>query len=319
MSTPELPSAQPPISKRPVKHTGDKCTHNLVLFQNLLKEMEEIKRFTKSPERKFEELEMALRNISGKNNVNYSNNEYSPLLLENLKKCISNLEKELIQKDAVINFLLKQKNETINNTSSVNKTVIDNDEIVEIERGNSSLSSNSKPKIETQTEPLIKKEIVLTEDGMVNGISEKGLSVNHKVKIVNFTGGTSKKILEELDVTIKENPDDLIVHVGTSDITNNVNLLTNVKKIFSKVSRGLPSTSIAFSSIISRKGKTNTQKSLTDTNARLKNFVKQKGISFIDYSSIKDFELGKSKLHLNKKGNSAFAKNLLHDINSRTD
>ena len=275
--------------------------------------MEEIKRFTKSPERKFEELEMALRNISGKNNVNYSNNEYSPLLLENLKKCISNLEKELIQKDAVINFLLKQKNETINNTSSVNKTVIDNDEIVEIERGNSSLSSNSKPKIETQTEPLIKKEIVLTEDGMVNGISEKGLSVNHKVKIVNFTGGTSKKILEELDVTIKENPDDLIVHVGTSDITNNVNLLTNVKK------RGLPSTSIAFSSIISLKGKTNTQKSLTDTNARLKNFVKQKGISFIDYSSIKDFDLGKSKLHLNKKGNSAFAKNLLHDINSRTD
>ena len=120
---------------------------------------------------------------------------------------ISNLEKELIQKDAVINFLLKQKNETINNTSSVNKTVIDNDEIVEIERGNSSLSSNSKPKTETQTEPLIKKEIVLTEDCMVNGISEKSLSVNHKVKIVNFASGKSKKILEKLDVTIKENPD----------------------------------------------------------------------------------------------------------------
>ena len=120
---------------------------------------------------------------------------------------ISNLEKELIQKDAVINFLLKQKNETINNTSSVNKTVIDNEEIVEIERGNSSLSSNSKPKTETQTEPLIKKEIVLTEDCMVNGISEKSLSVNHKVKIVNFASGKSKKILEKLDVTIKENPD----------------------------------------------------------------------------------------------------------------
>ena len=120
---------------------------------------------------------------------------------------ISNLEKELIQKDAVINFLLKQKNETINNTSSVNKTVIDNGEIVEIERGNSSLSSNSKPKTETQTEPLIKKEIVLTEDCMVNGISEKSLSVNHKVKIVNFASGKSKKILEKLDVTIKENPD----------------------------------------------------------------------------------------------------------------
>ena len=61
LSIPELPSAQPPTPKRPVKHPGDECTHNLVLFQNLLKEMEETKRFTKSTERKFEELEMALQ------------------------------------------------------------------------------------------------------------------------------------------------------------------------------------------------------------------------------------------------------------------
>ena len=60
LSTPELPSAQPPTPKRPVKHPGDECTHNLVLFQNLLKEMEGIKRFAKLTERKFEELEMAL-------------------------------------------------------------------------------------------------------------------------------------------------------------------------------------------------------------------------------------------------------------------
>ena len=32
LSTPELPSAQPPTPKRPVKHPGDECTHNLVLF-----------------------------------------------------------------------------------------------------------------------------------------------------------------------------------------------------------------------------------------------------------------------------------------------
>ena len=79
---------------------------------------------------------MARQNISGKNNVSYSNNENSPLLFEILKNRISNLEKELIEKDAIIDFLLKQKNETNNNTSSVNKTVTENDEIVETERGN---------------------------------------------------------------------------------------------------------------------------------------------------------------------------------------
>ena len=108
LSTPELPSSQPPTPKRPVKHPADKCTHNLVLFQNLLKEMKEIKWFTKSTEQKFEGLEMALQNISGKNNGNYNNNNQNlPLLLEILKNRISSLEKELIEKNAIINFLLK--------------------------------------------------------------------------------------------------------------------------------------------------------------------------------------------------------------------
>ena len=69
-----------------------------------------------------------------------------------------------------------------------------------------------------------KKKIVLTGDSIVNGISEKGLSVNQEVKTVNFSGGTSGKILDKPDDIIKEKPDDLIVHVGTNDITNNVNV-----------------------------------------------------------------------------------------------
>ena len=118
---------------------------------------------------------------------------------------------------------------------------------------------------------------------------------------------------------IKERPDDLIVYVGTNDLTNTIKLLTNVKKIFNKVFKESPSTSIAFSCIINRKDKANIQKTLTDTNARLRNFCLQKGIIFIDNSGIKEFHLGKKKLRLNKKGNSAFAKNLLHHINRQND
>ena len=87
--------------------------------------MKEIARFTKSTEQKFEELEVILQKISGKSNVSYKKNENSPLLLEILYNHLSNLEKELIEKDGAINFLLMQKNES-NNISSVNKTVIEN-------------------------------------------------------------------------------------------------------------------------------------------------------------------------------------------------
>ena len=111
LSIQELPYDQPSTPKRPAKHLQYYCMHRLVLFQKIfMKEMEEIKQFTKSTEQMLEELEMALLNISGKNNVNYKEN--SPFLLELLKNCIPSLEKELIGKHAIISFLLKQKSES---------------------------------------------------------------------------------------------------------------------------------------------------------------------------------------------------------------
>lgn len=62
---------------------------------------------------------------------------------------------------------------------------------------------------------------------MVNGSSERGLSVNHKVRIVNFPGGEIEKFLQKLDDKIKEMPDNPIILLGTNEISNNVNLLAN--------------------------------------------------------------------------------------------
>ena len=54
---------------------------------------------------------------------------------------------------------------------------------------------------------------------------------------MNSPGGTSEKILEKLDDNIKEKPEDLIINVGTNDITNNVNLRANLKIVFKEVSK----------------------------------------------------------------------------------
>ena len=99
---------------------------------------------------------------------------------------------------------------------------------------------------------------------MVTGISEEGLSINCKVKVMNFPA--SEKILQKLDDIIKEKPDDLMGHSGINNITNNINLSNNVKKIFNKIFKESSSTSIEFSSAINHKDKTQT---VTDTNARL--------------------------------------------------
>ena len=73
---------------------------------------------------------------------------------------------------------------------------------------------------------------------------------------------------------------------------------------------------IAFSGLITRKDKKNLDKNVTETNKRLKNYCRQKDIGYIDNSNITEDSLGIKKLHLNRKGNSFFAKNLLKYLNN---
>ena len=71
-----------------------------------MKELQAIKDFTKSVERKFAELEKAIKDLSEPKVSNCT--ESSSLTVELLKNRVSTVEKLLIEKDAIINFLLKQ-------------------------------------------------------------------------------------------------------------------------------------------------------------------------------------------------------------------
>ena len=62
---------------------------------------------------------------------------------------------------------------------------------------------------------------------MVNNINELGLSKLNKVLLKIFPCATSAKMLEEMDEIINEMSDSMIIHTGTNDITNNINLLNN--------------------------------------------------------------------------------------------
>ena len=71
---------------------------------------------------------------------------------------------------------------------------------------------------------------------------------------------------------------------------------------------------MTFSNIIVRKDKRNLEKARVDNNSRSKNFCRQKNINLIPNDNIKEEHLGVKKLHLNRTGNSIFAKNLLNLI-----
>ena len=116
--TPDTSLEIPHTPKRPLKPTEQDTTHNFTSFQNIfIKELEAIKNFTKSIESKFEELEKAMIGLLEPKASNC--NESSSLTVELLKNRVSTLEKLLIGKDAIKNFLLKQNKE--NDESSLAK------------------------------------------------------------------------------------------------------------------------------------------------------------------------------------------------------
>ena len=55
--------------------------------------------------------------------------------------------------------------------------------------------------------------------------------------VLNFPGATSADVLTKIDDVLNIKPAFLNVHVGINDLTNYINLLSNVKKIFSKTNK----------------------------------------------------------------------------------
>ena len=66
---------------------------------------------------------------------------------------------------------------------------------------------------------------------MLNNITSRGLSKSKEVDVLNFPGATSADVLTKIDDVLKKF---IIVYVGTNDLTNDKNLLSNVKQIVKK-------------------------------------------------------------------------------------
>ena len=84
-------------------------------------------------------------------------------------------------------------------------------------------------KIRIARKKIGKVKIAVTGDSVLNGANGKGLSKSHNAKVKHYPGATSEDILDKIDDLLKVKPDCLLVHVGTNDLTNNVNLLNSVK------------------------------------------------------------------------------------------
>ena len=107
---------------------------------------------------------------------------------------------------------------------------------------------------------------------MLNNINSRNKL--KEVDVLNFSDATSADVLTKIEDVLNKKLTSLIVYVGTNDLTNDINLLSNVKKIVNKTNNTSPNTVLTFSNIIFQKDKKNLEKIREDTNSRLKNLYR---------------------------------------------
>ena len=229
-------------------------------------------------------------------NENALDNVQNPegdLVIDILKKRISDLEIELQRKNVGMDYLhsklnLKSTDNLLSSSATQNLNDKSNqdtvgDKLTETSHANAStISKHKNPTIRSSKQQpnnsQLKQKILVARDSMLNNIHKRGTSKQYTVKVKKFSSATTEKILEKLENLLESKVDVLIVHAGTNNLPKNINPLNNLRKVHRKYLELSPETKLVFSNVIIRKDKTNLDKHGKDVNAQIKILCQQKGI-----------------------------------------
>ena len=109
----------------------------------------------------------------------------------------------------------------------------------------------------------------------------------------------------------------MVIHSGSNDITNKVNILRKIRKVKKAIIENNVNdeTAIILSSVIHRDDQY-IEDEINELKKILENLCKRKSMGFIDNSNIKSSSLNRSKLHLNNSGTALLTKNFAKIVNS---
>ena len=182
-------------------------------------------------------IENHLTGISSSKSTTESGNVNNNFYTDMLKNRISELEKQLSEKNTVIDFLTSQLITKPLDTST-NKNISDNNNH-QISNGNNKYNHHDTP-MEKLINGKAIKEVIIIGDSMLNNINSRVLSKSEKVEVLKFPGATSRAIVGKIDDVLNQKPESLIVHVGTNNLTNEISFLKNIKKLTPKQSKNHP-------------------------------------------------------------------------------
>ena len=166
-----------------------------------------------------------------------------------------------------------------------------------------------------------KKNVVVLGDSIVKGIHGWRLSRTRNAPLVtvkSFPASTTEDMESYCIPTIRAEPDELILHVGTNDLQMNTSrqVIDNIVNLADNISQNCTS-EVTISSLLKRLDKPNLDSKVTEINNGLRKFATNRGWKFISHNNInRKNHFNSSGLHLSHEGNSLFASNLIKHFNS---
>ena len=76
-----------------------------------------------------------------------------------------------------------------------------------------------------------RKNVFIIGDSMIKGLAERGISKDHNVKVRPQPGRTTEEIEDHIKPILRKNPDVIIIHSGTNDVTNDKPTKKKIKKV----------------------------------------------------------------------------------------
>lgn len=115
---------------------------------------------------------------------------------------------------------------------------------------------------------------------------------------------------------LSDKPKEIIIHVGNNDLNSSPpkKIAEEIIQLDSKIKKLSPGTKVAFSSLTMRTDEEALIPKLKETIAYLKLLLYRNNFSFISHDNIDSSCLNRDMVHLNKKGTSIFARNIINHL-----
>lgn len=270
------------------------------------------------------------------------------VLIDTLNSDIDFLRNEVINKDKIIEILIKEKHDCINNVNTPynikNIAAVDDINKAADYKTSTKGDDNNRLNLNTNANNIIeicdqqndvndfikvesnkkrngnKRSITIIGDSVIKDIKSykmrKTLFTQDKIYIKSFPGATTEDMKDYIKPTLKYKPNMVILHMGTNSLRSNKTaeeIATDITNL--AIEAKTDDNEVIISSIVPR---TDDMK-LNEKRQKVNDFLKIKSpvvnISYLENDNIKlNYHLNGSGVHLNFKGTIALANNFLNVI-----